>query len=73
MNTKAIHQALNADLRGSWPALQRAARRARELAAQTGTDLIVSHSSAIERIEPPPEESAGHQVQESLLAYKGAS
>lgn len=55
MNTKTIEQASNADLRGSWQALQRAARRARELAAKTGTELIVSREGAIERIKPLPE------------------
>jgi len=64
MNTKAINQANNADLRGSWQALQRAARRARELAAQTGTELIVSRDGAIERIKPLPT-MAGQQVQKS--------
>jgi len=54
MNTKAINQAKNADLRGSWPALQRAAQRARELAAQTGTELIIGRGGSIERIRPQP-------------------
>lgn len=57
MNTKTIDQANNADLRGSWHALQRAALRARELAAQTGTDLIVSRGGVIERIRPQPKPS----------------
>lgn len=35
MNTKSISHANNEDLRGSWHARQRAALRARELAAQT--------------------------------------
>lgn len=54
MNTKTINQANNADLRGSWQALQRAAQRARELAAQTGTEIIVSRGGVIERIKPQP-------------------
>ena len=68
MNTKAINQANNADLRGSWQALQRAARRARELAAQTGTELIVSRSGTIERIKPLPD-TAGQQVREPAAPY----
>ena len=71
MNTKAINQANNADLRGSWQALQRAALRARELAAQTGTELIVSRGGVIERIKPLPD-TAGRQVQESSAPYGGA-
>jgi hypothetical protein len=47
-----IDQVINADLRGSWPALLRAAQRARELAAQTGTELIVGRNGVIERINP---------------------
>ncbi len=62
MNTKNIDQANSADLRGSLTALQRAARRARELAAKTGTELIVSRGGVIERIKPQPD-SADQQVQ----------
>ena len=54
MNSKSIEQANNADLRGSWQAIQRAAQRARELAAQTGTELIVSRGGVIERIRLQP-------------------
>jgi len=54
MNNKSIDQATNADLRGSWQAIQRAAQRARELAAQTGTELIVSRDGMMERIRPQP-------------------
>ena len=68
MNTKAINQANNADLRGSWLALQRAALRARELAAQTGTELIVSRCGVIERIKPLPD-MTGQQVRESTAPY----
>jgi hypothetical protein len=45
-------------LRGSWPALQRAARRARELAAQTGTELIVMRDGVLQRIRPQTHEGA---------------
>lgn len=67
---KPIDQARTADLRGSWQALQRAARRARELAAQTGTELIVSRNGVIERIRPLPE-SAGLQAREPVPPYGG--
>lgn len=49
---KPLEQAMNADLRGSWPALQRAARRARELAAQTGTAIVVNRDGLIAYIQP---------------------
>lgn len=52
MNNKPIDTARNADLRGSLPALQRAAQRARDLSASTGTELIVSRNGVIERIKP---------------------
>ncbi|WP_240919214.1 hypothetical protein [Acidovorax sp. HDW3] len=69
MNTqKPIHQARTADLRGSWQALLRAAQRARELAAQTGTELIVSRDGVIERIRPLPD-AAGSQVREPVSPY----
>lgn len=68
MNQKSIEQATTADLRGSWPALRRAARRARELAAQTGTELVVSRNGVIERIKPQPD-TANHQVRETPEQY----
>ena len=55
IKAKDISQAKNADLRGSWPALQRAAQRARELAALTGTELVIGRGGgSIERIRPQP-------------------
>jgi hypothetical protein len=71
MNTKAIDQATTADLRGSWQALQRAAGRARELAAQTGTELVISRNGVIERIKPQPV-SADHREQETPAQYMDA-
>ncbi|SFX65565.1 hypothetical protein [Marinospirillum alkaliphilum] len=55
---KPIEQASNADLRGSMSALQRAAQRARELAIQTGTALVVSQKGVIVHLHPKPD-SAG--------------
>jgi hypothetical protein len=52
MNSKSIEKARSADLRGTLPALQRAAKRARELAVSTGTGLIVNRNGVIERIKP---------------------
>jgi hypothetical protein len=42
MNTKSISQAKNPVLAGSLPALKRAAARAKRVAAQTGTRLIIT-------------------------------
>jgi len=68
MNSKPIDQALDADLRLSLPALRRAARRARELAIQTGTDLIVSHNGVLQRITPT-QALPTNQVQEEPATY----
>ena len=42
----------NADLRGSLQAIRRAALRARQVAQQTGTDLIVVRSGQVVRVSP---------------------
>lgn len=52
MNQKPISEAKDMDLRLSMVALERAAKRARELAEQTGTDLIISRNGVIERLSP---------------------
>lgn len=44
---------VNADLKGSLHALRRAALRARQVAQQTGTDLIVVRSGQLVRVRPP--------------------
>jgi hypothetical protein len=41
MNTKNITESSNPVLAGSLPALKRSAARARQIAAQTGTRLVV--------------------------------
>jgi hypothetical protein len=40
------------DLKGSFQAMRRAAQRARQLAEQTGTDLIVARSGQVVRVSP---------------------
>jgi hypothetical protein len=52
MTNKPIDQATDSDLRLSYPAMMRAAQRARELAVQTGTALVVSTNGVIEQISP---------------------
>ena len=42
----------NADFRGSMAAIKRAAVRARQLAEQTGTDLIVMRAGEVVRVPP---------------------
>lgn len=68
MNKKPIDAARDVDLRLSPQAMQRAARRAREIAAQTGTAIVVCRNGVIEYIRPEPE-SASSQMQEPPAPY----
>jgi hypothetical protein len=52
MNHQPIETARDADLRLSEVALQRAARRAREIAARTGTTIVISRDGVIEHMKP---------------------
>ena len=65
MNPKPIQQAKSADLRGAWPALQRAAQRARLLAAQTGTAVVVERDGVLHHIYPnlPPAQQTPEAAQ----------
>ncbi len=58
MNPKDIEQAKDRDLAGSLPALRRAAKRARQIAVQTGTALIVWRDGQIVRIDVTDQEEA---------------
>lgn len=69
MNKQPIEQARDADLRLSPKAMQRAAHRARELALQTGTKLVVSRDGMIEYLTPKPENPAT-SVQEPSAQYE---
>ncbi len=44
----------NADIKGSLAAMHRAAQRARQVARQTGTDLIVLRAGQVVRVAPQP-------------------
>lgn len=44
----------DADLKGSLAAMRRAAQRARQVAQQTGTDLIVVRGGRVVRVGPQP-------------------
>lgn len=68
MNKQPIETARDADLRLSPQAMQRAARRARELAAQTGTAIVVCLNGVIEHIRPEPESASSH-VQEPSAPF----
>jgi hypothetical protein len=68
MNKQPIETANDSDIRLSSQALRRAAQRARELAAQTCTAIVVSHDGVIEHIRPQPE-PAMSSVQEPSPPY----
>lgn len=68
MNTRPLSEAKDADLRLSPAALKRAAKRARELAKQTGTDLVFSHNGVLERLKPDGQFASG-QIQELPAPY----
>ncbi len=50
MNVRPIEEAQDPDLRGSLKALKRAAARAREIAIQTNTAIVVSENGAVRHI-----------------------
>ncbi len=52
MNRKPIEEARTPELRDALPALRRAARRAREVAASTGTRLIIARNGSWEAVAP---------------------
>ena len=52
MNNRPIEESSDRDLRLSQAALQRAAQRARELAAATGTAVVISRNGVIEYLTP---------------------
>ena len=70
INKQPIEQARDADLRLSRAPMQRAALRAREIAARTGTSLIVSEGGQVRRIAVEPLSGAAMQVQETAVPYK---
>jgi hypothetical protein len=49
---------VNSDFKGAQAAIHRAALRARQLAQQTGTDLIVVRAGQVVRIRPDPKRGA---------------
>lgn len=58
------------DLQNSMAAMQRAALRAREIARQTGTLLVVSRNGVVEWLEPDAPEFEMQSVQEPAAMYK---
>lgn len=70
MNKRPLDQARSPDLRGSLQALRRAALRARQIAVQTGTEIVVSRDGVIEHIRPQAA-IATNIAQEPPAPYEG--
>ncbi len=66
MNPRPIETAQDEDLRLSRQAMQRAAARAWEIAARTGTAIIIRRAGAIEAVRP--QELEPPQLQQTLHA-----
>jgi len=69
MSKRPISEARDPDLRSSVAAMERAARRARELARQTGTLIVISRNGVIEHLDPDAPELASTTVQEPAAGY----
>ena len=69
MNTRPIETAQDPDLRLSVHAIERAARRAREIARQTATALVVSHNGVIELLQPEQLIQSPRSIQEQAAPY----
>ena len=72
MNKQPIEQARDADLRQTGAALLRAAERARALAQQTGTAIVVSRNGVLEYVTPEAL-AAPTSVQATAAAYRNPS
>lgn len=72
MNNRPIETALDPDLRLSRQAMLRAAQRAREIAAQTGTAIVVCEHGVLRHIYPGKEQRS-EGIRESGAAYDNES
>jgi hypothetical protein len=70
MSTQPIETARDPDLRLSHQALLRAAQRAHEVAARTGTSIVISRAGVVKHIQPQLEISYP-RVEEGAAAYGG--
>lgn len=70
MKKPSIDPMQDLDLQNSMAAMQRAALRAREIARQTGTFLVVSRNGVVELIEPDALALDIPSVQEPAAIYK---
>ena len=72
MNPQPIATARDADLRLSVAAMHRAAQRARELALQTGTAIVITRQGVVQTLSPSAAAAQpAPAVQEAPAAYDG--
>ena len=69
MNKEPIEKVRDPDLRLSVAAMQRAALRARELARQTGTRIVVSRNGVVELFDPDAPELETSKLLEPPAPY----
>lgn len=69
MNKRPIETARDPVLRLSRQALLRAAKRAREVALQTGTEIVISRNGVVELLDPATE-AAPLSVQAVVPPYR---
>lgn len=69
MNDELIDMVSDPDLRLSYQALLRAAKRAREVALQTGTLIVISRNGVVELLDPATE-AAPLSVQANVPPYQ---
>lgn len=70
MKKNSIDPTQDLDLQHSMAAMQRAAGRAREIARQTGTFIVVSRNGVVELLAPDAPELEILTVQEPVALYK---
>ncbi len=70
MNNFPLDRAKNPDLPASFKALKRAAHRAREVAVQTGTAIVIMRGGRVTLVQPT---AASACMQDSPAPYKGQS
>jgi hypothetical protein len=70
MNVRPIETAHDQDLRLSMQAMQRAARRAHEIARQTDTSLVVSLNGTVELLSPEEVKIQMTSLQEPAARYQ---
>ena len=68
MSPRPLDSARNADIPASYEALKRAALRAREVARQTGTPLVIGENGEVRLIDPLPESTTA-RVNEPSSRY----